>query len=227
MAKPIRCCIDYPQRGTDMPSYAALIDAKKWPNGQVLSVRFLDGDPAVQAKVAQYAKTWSSFANITFAFGNDSAAQIRISFKYSGSWSTIGTDALDGPANQPTMNYGWLEPDTEDDEYSRVVIHEFGHALGLIHEHQNPAGGIPWNKPVVYKTLSGPPNNWNHAEVDLNMFQTYAADQTSHTAVDKDSIMMYPIPPEYTDGKYVVGWNRVLSDTDKAFIAQMYPKSAS
>ena len=37
------------------------------------------------------------------------------------------------------MNYGWLEPDTELREYQRVVRHEFGHALGMIHEHQNPA----------------------------------------------------------------------------------------
>jgi hypothetical protein len=39
------------------------------------------------------------------------------------------------------------------------VIHEFGHALGLIHEHQNPSGGIQWNKPVVCRYYEGPPNN--------------------------------------------------------------------
>ena len=81
---------------------------------------------------------------------NAAAAQIRISFKYTGSWSTIGIDALDVPANQPTMNYGWLTADTEDAEYSRVVIHEFGHTLGLIHEHQHPEGGIPYDLEKVY-----------------------------------------------------------------------------
>jgi len=30
-----------------------------------------------------------------------------------------------------------------------TVLHEFGHALGLIHEHQNPAsGGFKWNREV-------------------------------------------------------------------------------
>ena len=47
------------------------------------------------------------------------------------------------------MNYGWLTPDSDDDELRRVVLHEFGHALGLIHEHQNPEGGIEWNEPAV------------------------------------------------------------------------------
>ncbi len=27
------------------------------------------------------------------------------------------------------MNFGWLEDDTDDEEYRRVVLHEFGHAL--------------------------------------------------------------------------------------------------
>jgi hypothetical protein len=49
------------------------------------------------------------------------------------------------------MNYGWLLANTPDQEYSRVVLHEFGHALGAIHEHQHPAAGIPWDKPKVYE----------------------------------------------------------------------------
>ena len=36
--------------------------------------------------------------------------------------------------------------------------------------------------------------------------------------------MMYPIPPGFTTNNLVVDFNRVLSETDKQFIAQMYPK---
>jgi hypothetical protein len=222
-AKPLRVCIAWPAPA-DVPSYAALVTAKKWPNGQTLRVRFLDGLPDVQTRVRQYAQEWSKYANIGFDFGDDPEAEVRVSFRYQGSWSTIGTDALDVPGDQPTMNYGWLTPDTEDDEYSRVVIHEFGHALGLIHEHQNPAGGIHWNKPVVYRYYEGPPNNWTKDDVDHNLFETYDKDQTQYTEVDGQSIMMYPIPAGFTTDDFVVGWNRVLSPTDIDFIGRMYPK---
>src|SRR5918912_958189 len=99
MSKVIKCCIDRPVRA-DLPSYAALVTALKWPNGQVLRVRFLDGDPDVQDRVAGYARKWSDYASIGFEFGDDPGAEIRISFRYPGSWSYIGTDALDVPAGQ-------------------------------------------------------------------------------------------------------------------------------
>jgi len=35
--------------------------------------------------------------------------------------------------------------------------------------------------------------------------------------------MHYPIDPELTIGGYSVGWNRHLDDSDKTFIAVLYP----
>lgn len=59
-----------------------------------------------------------------------------------GSWSYIGTDAITIPVESFTMNFGFMDQPT--------VMHEFGHALGLIHEHQSPfKGGFEWNKKEV------------------------------------------------------------------------------
>jgi hypothetical protein len=206
------------------PSFLAVITGKRWLPGRTLRVRFLGGDPVVQRRLQPFAHQWSDFANIKFVFGDDPDAEIRIAFENSGSWSNIGTDALAVPKNRATMNYGWLKPDTPDNEYSRVVIHEFGHALGCIHEHQNPVAEIPWNKEAVYKYYAGPPNNWSRAQVDLNLFQRYSANITQFSAFDKDSIMLYAIPKTMATGGFEVGWNRVLSPSDKEFIATIYPK---
>jgi hypothetical protein len=121
------------------------------------------------------------------------------------------------------MNFGWLTPTTSDDEYSRVVTHEFGHAMGCIHEHQNPVAGIPWNKPVVYGYYEGPPNNWTKREVDTNLFDRYSTTLTQFSNFDPASIMEYPIPAQFTNGQLVIGMNKELSATDKSFVAGQYP----
>ena len=185
---------------------------KWWEPGRTLHVRFLDGEAAVQAKVMAVAQDWCQYANIHFDFVDHANAEIRISFFTDGdSWSYIGKDALGVPKDQATMNYGWLRPETEDDEVRRVVLHEFGHALGCIHEHQNPATKIQWNKPTVYAHYAK--QGWSRRDVDFNLFKLYDTDATQFTAFDPQSIMLYPILKAHTLDGFAVGWNRELSTT--------------
>jgi hypothetical protein len=205
------------------PGYMAVLTGKKWKNGRTLRVRFLDGVSEVQAKVERYAKEWGNHANIKFAFGIDAEAEIRISFQQEGSWSYIGTDSLVVSAHQPTMNFGWLSSETDEEGCSSVVIHELGHALGCIHEHQSPGGEIPWDKEAVYSYYMGPPNHWSKSDIDLNLFQRYSREITQFSEFDPKSIMIYAIPNEHTIGDYEVGWNKELSEMDKRFIRTCYP----
>ena len=120
----------------------AVILSKKWSPGSTVRCLFLDGSPKMRKKVEAQARHWEKYANIKLKFVDAAPAEIRISFKADpGSWSAVGRDALNTqyfPKHQPTMNFGWLDDNTDDTEYSRVVRHEFGHALGCIHEHQQP-----------------------------------------------------------------------------------------
>jgi astacin (peptidase family M12A) len=206
---------------------AAVERLRLWDNGKRLRVRFLDGDPVVQEKIAAIAPEWEQHTNLSLAFGRDARSEIRISFRDAGfSWSTVGTDSLTRAQSQPSMNYGWLQPNTPEREYRRVVLHEFGHALGMIHEHQNPAaaGQIPWDKPKVYAYYAQ--QGWSHADVDQNIFQVYAADATNFTAFDPRSIMEYAVPDELTIGSYAIGWNTELSENDKVFMRRQYPRGS-
>jgi hypothetical protein len=209
------------------PQRAAVEKLTLWDNGRTLRVKFLDGDPDVQTKVTQIAKEWEAVANITLDFVTSGASEVRISFLQKGfSWSTVGTDALTVSSTQPTMNYGWLTASTALREYQRVVRHEFGHALVMIHEHQNPAaaGVIPWDKPKVYAYYAQ--QGWTKSDVDHNIFATYAADATNFTAFDPTSIMEYAIPDELTIGSYAIGWNTELSAQDRSFMAKQYPMAS-
>jgi len=121
------------------------------------------------------------------------------------------------------MNYGWLTPDSQDDEIRRVVLHEFGHALGLIHEHQNPMRPIKWNDAAVIRDLSQPPNSWDIDTIRHNVLNRYDPDTVVTTPVDKESIMLYPIPKAWTLDGFSSGLNSVLSKVDKEFILFCYP----
>jgi hypothetical protein len=203
----------------------ALLTNTRWKPGRELHIAFMGGNTTVKRKIEEVAVQWMDFANVSLVFDDSPKAEIRIAFDTNdGSWSYLGTDALGIPKSKPTMNYGWLTPNTDADEYSRVVLHEFGHALGCIHEHQHPTNGIPWDKEKVYAYYKQT-DGWSRAEVDEQLFAKYSKSETNFSEFDPRSIMLYAIPDDLTIGNFSVGWNRRLSPTDKEFIARMYPKA--
>jgi hypothetical protein len=189
-------------------------------NGSTLHVRFMGGTAADQAVAREQAGWWEKVANLKFAFDNAPSAEIRISFdKSDGAWSYIGTDCRGIPLNDATMNLGFLDGGT--------TAHEFGHAIGLAHEHQNPAGGIQWNEPVVIREMAKSPNFWDEQTTRHNILRKYSADQLNGTAFDPESIMLYFFPADWTLNGIATKANDVLSRIDRDFIAgaKMYPKT--
>ncbi|MDC9723403.1 MAG: M12 family metallopeptidase, partial [Urechidicola sp.] len=167
---------------------------KLWKPNSTLKVYFFDGQDARTNKVLEYASIWSNHCSITFeATDIIEEAQIRIAFQAPSSWSYIGTDALGVARNLPTINFGWLTDNLPDADYKQVVLHEFGHALGLIHEHQSPAVNIDWNKRYVYWYF-WQHHNWTQADVDHNIFKEFEKSTIRHSDLDVDSIMGYHIP---------------------------------
>ncbi len=194
---------------------------KTWMNGSTLHVRFIGGKAAQRAKAREQAHWWTAVANLQLVFDDAPSADIRIAFDArDGAWAYIGTDARMIPLDQPTMNLGFLDGGT--------AAHEWGHAIGLAHEHQNPAGGIAWNEAVVFREMAGPPNFWDEPTTRHNVLQRYRADQIHGTAFDPESIMLYFFPAEWTTNGVGTKANEVLSALDKAFVAgaRMYPRTA-
>lgn len=190
---------------------------KYWANGTTIRIRFLDGDSKSQDEVKKIAQEWTKYANLKFEFIANGDAEIRVSFKQPGSWSFLGTDALAVPSEQATINFQWLD--------RRTVLHEFGHVLGLIEEHLNPLANIPFDRAVVYRELSGPPNFWSKEQIDTQVFRKVPASQLgAYRDFDSESVMTMVFPKSWSGGM-VLGDRDNLSASDKALVARLYPRS--
>lgn len=196
---------------------AIIVIGKLWPNGTTLRVRFIGGTPQQRQLAMTQANWWSEHVNLAFVESSDLDAEIRVTFDANdGAWSYIGTDCRSIPQSEATMNLGFQDGGTS--------AHEFGHAIGMAHEHQNPAGGIQWNEPEVIRDLSGPPNSWTVPQIRHNVIEKYSQNQVRGTQFDPDSIMLYAFPARWTLNGIATHANDTLSAQDKAFMAQMYPK---
>lgn len=154
-------------------------------------------------------------------------AEVRIGFQQGdGSWSYVGTDVLNIPLNQRTMNFGW--PLAEDSYGKETALHEIGHTLALPHEHQNPKAGIQWNEDAVRASLSGPPNNWSPETIEYNILRKIPTNEVESSEWDPNSIMHYQFQAELISSP--APYNREgifpepgLSQKDKDWMQKFYP----
>jgi hypothetical protein len=157
---------------------------------------------------------------------------IRVTFRDVGYWSLVGTDSI-RLIDQQTPSLNLQNFDTappNNSEFQATVLHEFGHALGLQHEHQNPLSKCreEFDWPKIYARLGAPPNNWSKEKVDFNMGVLNEPGLYA-TTFDSKSIMLYTFPPSYfkngSRSSCYHPTNTVVSDGDKNIMAQLYPNS--
>lgn len=192
----------------------------KWRNGQTIRILFMGGTSSEKQLVRETASEWTKHANLKFEFYNSRSqlgnrnSDIRISFdKNKGSHSAVGTHTRYYSQNESTMNFGWNSKGT--------ILHEFGHALGLKHEHQNPSAGIPWNKPVVYKHFEK--YGWSKKKVDRVVINPLDRGSVNYSNYDDKSIMVYNFSSDWTLNGMSAQRGTTLSEMDITGIKKMYP----
>ncbi|MDQ6527638.1 matrixin family metalloprotease [Flavobacterium sp. LHD-85] len=222
------CAFDFMNSNSDPATKpnSAIINWPRWEIGQTIKIKFLDGNEVQHEKVKKYASEWTKYANLKFEYVSSGYADIRIGFNRAGesnldfgAWSVLGMRSAYGNTDAQSMRLGPLNS-TDESSVSRTVLHEFGHALGLVHENASPASKINWNLAKVYQYYSEL-NGWSKDEVDRYVIKT--PESTNYSQYDALSIMHYYIPAALTtDGKSVNEMS-VLSDIDKKSINQWYP----
>lgn len=201
----------------------ALIKSSMWNDRKELKIFIYNHtfNPDINKKIEFYSKEWEEWTGIKFIFTNDPNSEIRIRINaLNFHESYIGKDALKiGNLMIETMKLG-IGIETNENSIKRTILHEFGHALGCIHEHQSPSSSIKWDEQAVIRSCAF--GGWDESKVRQNIIGRYTSSEITNSKFDENSIMIYPIPSDWTIDGYSIGWNNSLSDFDKKFMKRAY-----
>jgi serralysin len=209
----------------------------------VVKVCFFGGNQETRARIARIALEWKQAApGVPLDFGDvknprlckaGEVNHVRVGFhnpEAAGYWSLMGKASV-VIADQGEQSLNLEEFDTNPpppEIFRQTVLHEFGHALGLGHEHQHFASQCDseFNWPEIYKNLKQPPNGWDKEQVDAQMRAINTPDYLG-TEYDERSIMKYWFPPEYyKGGRRSTCYSPInfdLSEGDKNLMRSLYP----
>lgn len=213
---------------------------KRWNPDAGIYIKFINAPTDAQMidKIKQIAAEWEAYAGINFHFTDqDKKADVRIAFNWNGNdwltWSYTGTDAkYVRSQSEPTAVFGGLEYASQL-EFKGDVLRLFGQILGLEYEQRHQE----WSKNGYWKDAASLQRYWEEQfegyNMDWNEIREYVFDPlTAQNAnqllqtekIDELSVMAWPYYNRKQTSKLLANYE--LSDGDKMFIAQLYPKKS-
>ncbi|KAI1188282.1 hypothetical protein F5B17DRAFT_429698 [Nemania serpens] len=212
-----------------MPSSRLGNEATKWPHDKHhLKVYFMSGSDyekqLVESLVTQHYNSIPMRLRFKFPSPGDIySSDIRVLFTHE-SKAYYGRDAQKHPG-EPTLwlkrNPGLNRPDDNRAKLQADILHEFGHALSLKHEHKHPGCNIQWNYPVIKHS------GWDDHKARMNYAKSTSTAQNyrwDNKPYDRKSIMHYSVRRgETQSGLLQIPTNTVLSDGDREMLSRLYP----
>lgn len=183
-----------------------------------LGVAFLDGSDGAKQLVRTHASKWlTATIGKRIAFRWDvpqPQCQISITFETTQNKSRVGRGSQSVATTQASMHLGQL---TE-----RVICHEFGHALGLRHEHSSPNAPMEWNKAQVIADMAA--LGWTETMVKTNIFDRFGPEYACVGDPDFNlkSIMLYPIKKSWTLNGFSANQTNTIDPRDEKCVAALY-----
>lgn len=199
---------------------------KRISTNKPLRVGFLDPGHNMKKIVIAAGREWEKHMGLRFNFEASDDFDILVKFDAAGNNSYLGAASRHkAKAGLPSLNLQRFTGFNNQRQKFGIALHELGHALGLIHEHQNPAGNLNLDEEAViayYWAEYG----WDEKKTKTNVLDPYTSAQVDEmTGFDPNSIMMYKLPSRlFADNSAGFSKNYVLSKNDTRLIGRIYPK---
>ena len=217
----------------------------------ILTIEFLDGWTFRDERnlVEKAVKDWTSESNIVPLFVSNGKSDIRVKFDdiKTGEWH-VKTENVGAPLGDRNTHWNSNEYTmylATDFSYA-TALHEFGHALGLVHEHLNPKflEYFKWREDTklpefgttqFYKKIGDSTGLSSNTDIYHNLFAIREVDE-ERSSFDMASVMTYYISKEFLEvlpntplgieaafeNNRGIPDNAELSEGDREFIVQCY-----
>ena len=217
----------------------------------ILTIEFLDGWTFRDERnlVEKAVRDWTSKSNIVPLFVSNGKSDIRVKFDdiKTGEWH-VKTENVGAPLGDRKTHWNSNEYTmylATDFSYA-TALHEFGHALGLVHEHLNPKflEYFKWREDTklpefgttqFYKKIGDSTGFSSNTDIYHNLFAIREVDE-ERSSFDMASVMTYYISKEFLEilpntppgieaafeNNRGIPDNAKLSKGDREFIVQCY-----
>ncbi len=202
---------------------------KIWKNGHKLTISFLDGSLQEKKMVESYSVEWTRYANLDFEFydninvvprGRD--IDILITFKGVGSYSNIGRDSYSNTKEKKSSMTLSLSNASENLK-RYYILHEFGHAIGLQHEHQHIDRKFTIDVERA-KQYCAKMDGFDEKTCQTMIINPLEKNPSTYFSVyDPNSVMHYSLHPSVSKENLDFRTNSSFSLLDKLEIIKLYP----
>ncbi len=181
-----------------------------YKGGDTVKIQMIGPQTFIDAVTTQLKTYAQPVYNLNFEFVT-SGGDVVIDNKYTGGGVTYGLGS-----QKPTISLSGTS--------SHLVLHEFGHAMGMQHEMKNPNAKITWIASVLESKYGGrnSPGGGQQSFVQSQIMSKLDPNTVTATEFDPKSVMIYGLSSDTNQEGITMSPSQTYTDLDKQWIVSAY-----